>query len=96
MSKLIEYIAIVRLKILRTYDDVVNYVIRELKIRPVYDHQGTTLSGVFLDMNEVEITDTLSTDFETPRISAAVWDTKQGVSMNCVRSDIVDGLYYFQ
>ena len=29
------------------YDDVVNYVIRELEIRPVHGHQGIKFSGVF-------------------------------------------------
>ena len=39
-------IVIVRLEITRTYDEVVDYVIRGLKIRPIYGHQGTTFSGV--------------------------------------------------
>ena len=33
-----------------------------------------SFSGViFLNLNEVEITDTLSTDYEMPRMSAAIW-----------------------
>ena len=39
-------IVVVRLEISRTYDDVVDYVIHELEIRPVYGHHGTNFSGV--------------------------------------------------
>ena len=53
-------IVVVRIEISRTYD-VVGYVILELEIRPMYGHQGMTSSGIFLDMNEAEINDTLST-----------------------------------
>ena len=61
-------IVVVRIEILRTYDDVVDYVIRELKKRPVCHYEGTKFSGVVLNLNEVEITDTLSTDDEMPRM----------------------------
>ena len=34
----------IQCEILRTYDDAVDYIIRELEIRPVYDRQGTKVS----------------------------------------------------
>ena len=41
-------IVVVRL-VSRTYDGVVDYVIRRLEIRPaIYDHQGTKFSRVFI------------------------------------------------
>ena len=61
-------IVVVRNEISRTYDDVVDYVIRELKKRPVCQYEGTKFSGAVLNLNEVEITDTLSTDDEMPRM----------------------------
>ena len=70
-------ILVVRL-VSRTYDDVVDYVIRELEIRPVY-HQGTVqrfLGLIFFYANEAEITDTLSTDDEMPQISVAMTNIK--------------------
>ena len=50
-----------------------DYIIYELEIRPVYGHQVTKLSGVFLDLNEVDITDTLSADDEMSRKPVATW-----------------------
>ena len=35
--------------------------------------------GYFLSMNEAEITDTLNTNNEMPRISAAIWDINRVV-----------------
>ena len=38
-------VVVVRLEIFRTYDDVVDYFIRELEIRHIYRHQSTKFSG---------------------------------------------------
>ena len=65
-------IVVDRLEISRTYDDVVDYVMRELEIRPIHGLKGSKFSGVFY-LNQIEITDTLSTDEEMPRMSVAIW-----------------------
>ena len=39
-------IVVFKLEISRTYDDVVDYVIRELELRLVYGNQGTKFPGV--------------------------------------------------
>ena len=60
------------------YDDVVDYVIRELEIRPVYGHQGTKFSRHLLKL-KVEIIDTSSADDEMSQMSVAVWYVNRAV-----------------